>query len=124
MLYKGYTVLAIIFTVLLLLVYMRFNPESCIIFPKCTFYQLTGLECPSCGIQRALHATLNGDYKKAFLYNPFLLIALPYAIGLTYGKLSNTKYSNVLWKWLSHKYSVNAYILLYFAWWGIRNIIQ
>lgn len=120
---KRYTVFVVIFVALLLLIYMNINPEDSAFFPKCTFFQLTGVECPSCGIQRALHAMLNGNYRKAFLYNPFLWLALPYVVGLIYGKLFNTKFSKILWQWLSHKYSVNLYILLYMTWWIVRNII-
>lgn len=40
-------------------------------------HALTGLRCPGCGTQRALHAALNGDFGRAWSLNPFLWMALP-----------------------------------------------
>ncbi|MBK5720243.1 DUF2752 domain-containing protein [Dysgonomonas sp. Marseille-P4677] len=47
----------------------------------CSFREITGLECPGCGGQRALHLLLHGDILNAFRYNIFFLVALPF---LTY----------------------------------------
>ena len=35
--------------------------------PGCTFHQLTGLNCPGCGMTRAAYATLHGRLGEAFL---------------------------------------------------------
>ncbi len=50
-------------------------------FP-CTFHKLTGLYCPGCGGQRALHALLHGRIMEALRLNaPAVLIFVP--LGLT-----------------------------------------
>lgn len=54
------------------------NPEESLIAPKCPFKTLTGLNCPGCGGQRAVHAFLHGEFRKGFLFNPILLPALAY----------------------------------------------
>lgn len=41
--------------------YFYFDPAHSYLAPKCIFRMLTGLDCPSCGNQRALHSLLNGD---------------------------------------------------------------
>lgn len=47
--------------------------------PKCTFHQLTGLNCPGCGMTRAAYSTLHGRIGEAFRLNPLGMILLPMA---------------------------------------------
>ena len=58
--------------------YLTVDPESSSLFPKCPFHLLTGLECPGCGSQRAIHSLLNGDMRAAVHYNLLLVLAIPY----------------------------------------------
>jgi hypothetical protein len=102
-----------------------FNPEKTIWLPKCPFYLLTGFQCPACGTQRALYHLLHFNMHKAFCYNPFLVISMPYAlllIAVTWfdpkGKLKKLKkicYSPII---------IKTYLVLIIGWWIIRNIIQ
>ncbi|MBC7893057.1 MAG: DUF2752 domain-containing protein [Sphingobacteriaceae bacterium] len=62
------------------LVYYRFNPAQEAFFPVCVFRKVTGLHCPGCGAQRALHALLHGRFGEAFHNNALLMLALPYAL--------------------------------------------
>lgn len=51
--------------------------------PSCLLHDLTGLNCPGCGMTRAAHATLQGRLGDAFRYNPVGMILLPVAsVGL------------------------------------------
>ena len=71
----------IVLAVLLLaaaLLYREADPASSALFPKCPFHLLTGLECPGCGSQRAIHSLLNGDMRAAVHYNLLLVLAIPY----------------------------------------------
>ncbi|SEF74421.1 Protein of unknown function [Halpernia humi] len=54
------------------------NPLSNSYFIKCPFKTLSGLDCPGCGSQRALHALLHGDIYRAFSYNLLFVLAIPY----------------------------------------------
>ncbi|GAA5505007.1 DUF2752 domain-containing protein [Novipirellula caenicola] len=46
-------------------------------FPKCQFYQSTGLHCPGCGATRAVLALLHGDVFLAVRNNALLILGGP-----------------------------------------------
>ena len=46
----------------------------------CLFHELTGLECPGCGITRMILALSRLDLKAALRANAFLTVTLPYLI--------------------------------------------
>ena len=74
---------AAVFAMAAVAVYIVLDPvgtESGIYFPKCLFHLLTGLECPGCGSQRAIHSLLNGDLLSAIHYNLLLVLAIPYLL--------------------------------------------
>ena len=48
--------------------YWYVNPIG-LLFPKCPVFSFTGMCCPGCGSQRALHAFLNGNLATAFRQN-------------------------------------------------------
>ena len=62
--------------------YLTVDPESSSLFPKCPFLLLTGLECPGCGSQRAIHSLLNGDLPAAVHYNLLLVSSIPYLVSV------------------------------------------
>lgn len=66
-------------------VYAVFDPLESGFFPRCMFHELTGLQCPGCGSQRALHAILNGDIPAAWHFNPLFILEIPLLalLGLT-----------------------------------------
>ena len=70
--------LLLIALVALAIVYYRVSPTSSVFFPKCAFLMLTGLKCPGCGSQRAVHALLHADLASAFAHNALLVLSLPY----------------------------------------------
>ena len=59
------------------LVYFLFDPTKVAIFPPCMFHQVTGLDCPGCGAQRALHQLLRGHFIAAIRLNAMFVISLP-----------------------------------------------
>ena len=63
------------------------DPVKYVLMPKCPFKMLTGLSCPGCGIQRAIHALLHGDVAGAVKYNFFLVYSGPYAMAFVVGLL-------------------------------------
>ena len=40
----------------------------------CMFHNLTGLDCPGCGMTRAAYALLHGRFMQAVKYNPFIYV--------------------------------------------------
>jgi hypothetical protein len=46
-------------------------------FPACPLHSLTGLNCPGCGTQRALHALAHGHLGVALHDNAFAILAIP-----------------------------------------------
>lgn len=117
--------ISVIFTFLLggLLLFYAFNPAEQSFFIPCPFHFLTGLHCPGCGSQRALHQLVHFNMYGAFRYNPLLVLSLPiliYSVGITiYNFIYQTKYR------VSFFYN-NTFIYTYFgivvAFWILRNI--
>ena len=66
--------------ILIGLVYYFYHPAHYQLFPKCIFKSVTGLSCPGCGGQRAIHELLHLNFRKAFEYNALLVISLPYIL--------------------------------------------
>jgi hypothetical protein len=50
-----------------------FNPATHPFYPVCQFHRLTGLNCPSCGMTRAAHALLHGEFMAALRDNALLV---------------------------------------------------
>lgn len=65
--------------------YFKFNPTEHSFFLSCPLRYVTGLECPGCGSQRAIHQLLHGNFKAAWGLNPFLILSIPlmlYGLGI------------------------------------------
>jgi len=53
-----------------------FNPYHRGFYPVCLFHKLTGLNCPGCGMTRALHALLRGQFLRALHDNALFVFTL------------------------------------------------
>ncbi len=105
--------------------YGTIDPESEVwgrFFPKCPVKMLTGLDCPSCGIQRAAHHLLQGDLAGAVAQNWFLLLAIPFLLLLLFTKSFLPEQSAVR-KFLWGTRGGYLYITIYVAWFILRNIL-
>lgn len=71
---------------LLAWIYRTFNPAEHFFLP-CPIKHATGLECPTCGSQRALHELLNGHIEEAFRLNPLIFLLTPYFLLWIYFRL-------------------------------------
>ena len=58
-----------------------FNPATHRFYPVCQFHQLTGLNCPGCGMTRALYALVHGNFAVAIRDNA-LFVALLAALAV------------------------------------------
>ncbi|MHA6280598.1 DUF2752 domain-containing protein [Salinimicrobium sp. CAU 1759] len=108
----------------LVVVYAVFDPAVANIFPSCPFHSITGLLCPGCGSQRALHHLLNLQIQTAYSYNPLLIISLPYVVAgaiIDRGFISSQKVE----KLRRFFFGRNAIVLILFiiiSFWILRNL--
>jgi len=121
---KKYLVLPFIIILVagVVVLYKNFNPATNP-FPKCPFRQVTGLECPGCGSQRALHHLLNLEIKDAFYLNPLLVISIPYIlIGFLfeYLPIGNRWYG--VRKFLFGPTAIKVILVVVVAFWIGRNL--
>lgn len=91
---------------------------------QCTVLYLTGLQCPGCGGQRALHYLLHGEIMIALRYNVLFVIGLPFLIYLYYlvlqmYVLKNEKFLNRTIFSTRFVYIFLAILLIFFI---LRNI--
>lgn len=101
-------------------VYYFVDPASSVWVPKCPFRLLTGLDCPACGTQRALHAVLHGAWAEAMACNPFLVISLPYLALVVFTTLRRPGGKSAL-RYVQHPVTVRIYLAAIVAWWILRN---
>ena len=116
------SLLLIAFIAIAAALYFIYNPVDFVWFPKCAFYKLTGLECPACGSQRAVHAILHGDIIGGLKYNAFILISIPYGLGLIIISIFKTPFTAKLRSKLLHPKVVYLYCIIFIGWWIIRNL--
>ena len=109
----------------LLILYYFYNPVTTLWVPKCLLKVATGLQCPGCGIQRALHALLQGRFSEAIHYNYFLLFSGPYILSFgVRALLPKGKAKDSLTKVIEDKRLIWLYIILFFIWFIVRNILK
>ncbi len=48
----------------------------------CLFKEYLGFYCPGCGLTRMLFSLIKLDFKKAFMYNQFMFLLLPFIVGV------------------------------------------
>ena len=102
-------------------VYMAYDPAASAWFPKCPFLLLTGLKCPGCGSQRAIHGLLHGDVAAAFGFNAFLVLSLPVVAFLIYLECVRKRRPR-LYSGFYRPWTPLVFALLFIAWAVGRNI--
>lgn len=117
----------VVFGVLLLLiiVYRYFNPLDSVLFPKCPVKLVTGLDCPGCGSQRAIHSLLNFNIKEAFKANALLVLFIPYLMtGFVFDMVNSSSERFLTWrKILFGKKAIYIILIVIVLFTIIRNII-
>lgn len=119
---KTVYIIGIAVLLLLLIVYGVFDPSETAIFPKCPFFLLTGLKCPGCGSQRAIHQLLTLHPGEAFRYNAFMVLAIPLIIFLLAAEVFRERWPRlaVLGSSPVLSWTIVAAVLL---WWLLRNLL-
>lgn len=70
----------VVFGLVALGFFFAFDPSEASFFPACPLKTATGLDCPGCGSQRAIHQLLHLNVKEAFMFNPLLVLSIPYLL--------------------------------------------
>lgn len=106
-------------------IYYAYDPAAHSWFPQCPFKALTGLDCPGCGSQRAVHAILHGDFRKAFHHNALLMPFIPYlTVGFGYRCVKDPDERLLKWrKILFGEYAIKILAAVIFAYFILRNIM-
>lgn len=100
-----------------------FNPSTNAWAPKCVFKAATGLQCPGCGLQRAVYALFHGRFFEAVSYNWFLFLLLPYVVALVLSEfVLKGQARQRLQHFTHHRYVLYTYIVLYLLWGVVRNV--
>ncbi len=92
------------------------------IFPKCIFHSMTGLHCPGCGSQRAIHSLVHlnfaGVVSNNVLFIPALLMVV-YGISIP---VINRKFEKNYPNLMKHPKTPLVILILIILFWIIRNI--
>ena len=102
--------------------YFFLDPSTGRFFPKCVFHVATGLKCPGCGSQRALHALLHGDIATAFRMNiwlPFAVAYIAFVAGAMFFRKSGSRFAGIA----TDRYLFMGFLVLTAAWWVVRNLL-
>lgn len=106
--------------ILLAAVYGIFDPSSHL-FPRCPFHALTGLDCPGCGSQRAVHALLHGDVVSAWHFNALLTASLPLLCVMVTVQLFPGRFPR-LYRIFNSQAAIYSAAAILIVWWIGRNI--
>ena len=108
----------ILLIIILGAVYSVFDPLKSSFFPSCPFKSFTGLNCPGCGSQRAIHELMHLNFKKAFEYNALLVLSIPYLLLLMVFNFESVKQrfpklERILFGWKS-VWIITIIVILFF----------
>ena len=108
-----------------IIIYLKYSPQEHTWFPRCPIKTLTGLSCPSCGIQRAFHSLLHGQMTEALSYNYFFVLSIPYAgLALMAHILGEHQKYGGFKRMIESRLLAYTYVVLFFTWFIIRNILE
>ncbi len=103
--------------------YYNYNPATVGFFPSCPSRTLTGLLCPGCGSQRALHELLHFNIGAAMRYNPLMVISIPYvAAGFIFNSKKVKRKFPKLRNFLFGYHAVIVVLVIVLAYAVIRNL--
>ena len=105
----------------MLAVYYALDPASSTLFPKCPFLLLTGLRCPGCGSQRAVHCLLHGDVAGAAAQNLLLVVSIPLLLLLFAAEAVRRKCPR-FYRAIYHPRLAWTFLALTLLWWTGRNL--
>ena len=102
-------------------IYSTFDPSTVRFFPRCTFLTLTGLKCPGCGTQRAIHALLHGNFLEAVRFNAMMVASVPLLALYGYAEIVRNSKPRFYNKVNSTPIILTIFVLVV-LWWILRNV--
>ncbi len=111
-------------TVIALAVLYFGTPASETWILKCPLFQFTGLQCPLCGSQRAIHDMLHGNILSAWHYNPALWLLALYLLFVAFGYISRRIRLSKAYQWCVSNKGIFTVIGLLLIWGVVRNIFR
>ena len=93
------------------------DPSASAWFPRCLFHELTGLYCPGCGVQRALHALVHGRVADALGFNALATLSLPW-MGLAAARWATGRRES----WRQPVWVGPGVLVGVVAFWVLRNV--
>lgn len=107
-----------------LYIFYTFDPSERPLFPRCPFLLATGLECPGCGSQRAIHGLLHLDFKAAFRYNALMVLFIPYIfLGVYQQYFGGRERHPMIEKLFFGRWSALVALAIILAFWIGRNLL-
>lgn len=89
----------------------------------CPLYQLTGLQCPFCGVQRGFVALLHGQVAEWWNYNPVVWCLVPYFILFVLPEFHRAWLNKPLFLWLRQDRIILAVAIILIIWGIARNFL-
>jgi len=112
-----------IFCISLISLYYFYNPEGKLFpFPKCPFFSLTGLHCPGCGSQRALHQLLHFNIIQTLNHNALYIVGILTIVYNLVIKGINHYSKKNYFNYLYHTKTPIIIGIIVVAFWILRNI--
>lgn len=108
--------------VFLIAFYYWADPNTSRLMPPCLFHKLTGFDCPGCGSQRMVHALLNGDFRAAWGFNPFLISLTPVILLYLVLDMFPAKFPR-LFKVMYSPVTITILLVSIVVWTILRNIL-
>jgi hypothetical protein len=98
---------------------LRVLPESCVPDRPCTFHQVTGKPCLTCGGTRAARALGHFRFAESLSHNPlvalWLIVALPHALWVAAARIWHLPRPRVRCERRGEKWALAALLLLIVA---------
>lgn len=82
---------------------------------------LTGLKCPGCGTQRAIHALLHGDVVTALRFNALLPVSIPLLVIYGFADVARTRHQQFFSR-VNSRTAILTVLAVVILWWILRNI--
>jgi hypothetical protein len=99
--------------IVLVILYFIYSPQDKAFFPKCPVLYYTGLQCPGCGSQRAIHFLLHADIISALKANFLLVISIPYLIlGFVFEQIKQPNKKILKWRKILYGYRAIIIVLI------------